>query len=71
MYLLHQIAGVQQIGLPGARRCTAHIYAAHSPCGAQHHAAARGAARVGVMPHLNSLHLGDVAAVGEQWLMHG
>ena len=71
VHLLHQIAGVQQIGLARAGGCAAHIHTAHRTFGAQHHAAAGGAACVGAMAHVNSLHLGDVAGVGEQWLMHG
>ena len=66
--LLHQIAGVQQIGLARARGCAAHIYTAHGTLGAQHGGAARGAKRVAEMADGDALHTADMAFVCEQIL---
>ena len=72
MHLVHQIARVQQIGFPRARRCATHIDTAHCAIACDDHRAARGAARVGEMANLDAGHAGDAASVaGRSVWIHG
>ena len=70
MYVLHQVAGVEQIGLARAGRCAAHIDPGGGPLRAQHHAAAGGAIGVGEVAHVQAQHLGKVAVVGQKVVCH-
>ena len=71
MHLLHQIAGVEQIGFTRSGRCAAHINAACSAFGAQHGCAACGAAAVGEVAHLQTFDAADMPFVIEQVLDGG
>ena len=64
MHFFDQVAGVEQIGFTGSRRCAAHVHPGHGTLTGDHHAAARGAARVGEMSHLDPSHAGDAARIG-------
>ena len=63
VYPVHQVAGVQQIGLTRARRGTAHVHAAYCARAVRSprddDRAARGTARVGEVADFNAGDLGD------------
>ncbi|MNT84476.1 hypothetical protein D3C72_2244900 [compost metagenome] len=61
MHALDQIGGVQQVGLARAGGGAAYVHAAHCAISGQNGCATRGAAAVGEVTDLDTLHQGDGA----------
>jgi hypothetical protein len=59
MNLVHDIDGVEQVGLTCAGRATAHIHAGNSAFAAKDHSASGERLLILCMAHLDSMHLRD------------
>ena len=71
MHPVHQVVGVQQVGLAGARRGAAHVGAGHRAAGrAQHHAATGGVGRQRVVADPQAGHVGQMAWKAGAWSLH-